>query len=124
MFFFAFLERWRGWRKPTAIVLTYLVSLPGDITLGGGLWFLQFSYTADRYVIVERGLGIGMFLRPLGLILITSLFALDTIALVVRDVRRDGWQGRWRFRNDAPILPRVLRPRPPTRTGPVAGDPV
>jgi hypothetical protein len=124
MFFFIFMERWQGWLKPMAIILTYLVSLPGDIMLGNGMWFLQFSYIANGFVLVERGLGIGMFLRPFGLILITSLFAIDTMALVWRDVRRDGWRDRWRFRKDAPILPRVRRPRQPfaaVEAGPGAG---
>ncbi len=113
MFYFVFMERWKGWLVPIAISLTYLVSLPGDVMLGGGLWFMQFSYIADQFVIVERGLGVGMFLRPFGLILITVLFSLDTMALVLRDIRRDGWQHRWRFRNDWPLLPRILRPLSP-----------
>jgi hypothetical protein len=113
MFYFVFMERWKGWLVPTAISLTYLVSLPGDVMLGGGLWFMQFSYIADQFVTVERGLGLGMFLRPFGIILITVLFSLDTMVLVVRDIRRDGWRHRWRFRKDWPLLPRILRPLPP-----------
>lgn len=120
MFFFVFMERWKGWLKPLAIALTYLVNLPGDVMLGSGLWFMQFSYIANQFVIVERGIAIGMFLRPFGLILITSLFALDTLALVVRDIRQDGWQGRWRFRNDAPVLPRVRAPIGPQQPTPDA----
>jgi hypothetical protein len=124
MFFFVFMERWKGWLKPMAITLTYLVSLPGEILLGNGLWFLQFSYIADQFVTVERGLALGMFLRPLGLIVITVLFSLDTIMLVMRDIRRDGWQHRWRFRNDWPLLPRVLRPvSPAQRVDVVPGEP-
>lgn len=110
MFYFVFMERWRGWLKPMAISLTYLVSLPGEIVLGSGLWLQKFSYISDQYVVVEHALAIGMFLRPLGLILITALFAIDTMALVVRDIRDDGWQGRWRFHKDAPILPRIRKP--------------
>jgi hypothetical protein len=98
-----------------AITVTYLISLPGEILLGNGLWFLQFSYIADQFVTVERGMALGMFLRPLGLIVITALFSLDTMVLVFRDIRRDGWQHRWRFRNDWPLLPRVLRPVSPVQ---------
>lgn len=125
VFFFVFLERWKGWFVPSAIALTYLVSLPGDYIMGsGGLLYMQSSYIAGQTVMVERGFAIGMFLRPLLLILIAVLFSLDTMALVWRDVRRDGWQDRWRFRKDAPILPRVRRPRSPfaaVETGPGAG---
>jgi hypothetical protein len=114
VFFFVFLERWKGWLVPIAITLTYLVSLPGDIMLGnGGLHFTQYSYIATQWVLVERGMAAGMILRPLALVLVTSLFAVDTIASVVKDVRQDGSQWRWRFRNDAPILPRVRAPHPP-----------
>jgi hypothetical protein len=113
LFFFVFMERWKGRLVPIAICLTYLISLPGEISLGSGVWTNQFSYIADRYITAERTLGVGMFLRPLGLILITCLFSLATISQVVRDVRKDGQQWRWRFRKDAALLPRVRPAMPP-----------
>lgn len=113
MFFFIFMERWRGWFVPLAIALTYLISLPGDISLGNGFWVDEFSYIGNRFVRIERTLGLGMFLRPLGLIMIMALFSIDTILAVVRDVREDGWASRWRFRKDAPLLPRIRAPLAP-----------
>lgn len=115
LFFFVFMERWKGWLVPAAIVLTYLLSLPGEISLGSSVWLQQYSYISGRSVLTERSLGLGMFLRPMGLVLVVSLLAWDSILAVVRDVREDGWQGRWRFRQDAPVLPRVRRPLDPAR---------
>jgi hypothetical protein len=113
MFYFVFMERSKGWLVPCALMLTYLVSLPGDLNLGSPVWVEQYSYIGDRYVASERALQLGMFIRPLGHTLIPVCLALDTILTVLRDVREDGWQWRWRFRHDAPLLPRVKRPRPP-----------
>jgi len=110
VFFLNFLERWKVWLVPIAITLTHLASLPGDIMLGnGGLLFWLHSYIAAQWVTVERGMAIGTVLRPLALVLVTSLFAFGTIGRVVKD----GWQWRWRSRGDAPILPRVRAPHPP-----------
>ncbi|MBB4857429.1 hypothetical protein HNO88_000736 [Novosphingobium chloroacetimidivorans] len=115
LFFFIFMERWKGWLVPPAIALTYLISLPGELALGPGFWTFEFSYIGNRFVAIERSLALGMFLRPLGLMLIVALFSLDTLVAVWRDVRQEGWAQRWRFRNDAPILPRV---RPPVFRAP------
>jgi hypothetical protein len=108
--YLVFMERWKGWLVPVALVLTYLISLPIDLNLGSSVWVEQFSYIGNRFVSSERALQLGMFIRPLGHTLIPVCLAVDTILTVVKDVREDGWQWRWRFRQDAPLLPRVKRP--------------
>lgn len=108
--YLVFMERWKGALVPVALVLTYLISLPIDLNLGSSVWVEQFSYIGNRFVSSERALQLGMFIRPLGHTLIPVCLALDTILTVVKDVREDGWQWRWRFRQDAPLLPRVKRP--------------
>ncbi len=113
LLYFVFMERWKGWLIPAAIVMTYLVSLTIDLNLGSSVYVQQFSYIGNRFVTSERALQLGMFVRPLGHSLIPVCLALDSIMAVLRDIRNEGWQGRWRFRHDAPILPRVSRPIPP-----------
>lgn len=113
LFYLIFLEQWRGWLVPMALVCTYLASVPGDISISSAYIVEQFSFISYRFVTSERALQLGMFVRPLIHLLIPVFLALATIVDVVRDIREDGWQWRWRFRKDAPILPRVIRPRPP-----------
>lgn len=117
IFFLVFLEQWRGWLVPMALVFTYLTSIPGELAIGSPYFVEQFSYIGQRFVTSERALQLGMFIRPLGHLLIPVFLSLATIVDVVRDIREDGWQWRWRFRRDAPILPRVIQPRPPAVTG-------
>jgi hypothetical protein len=111
--YFVFMERWKGWLVPTALVMSYLVSFTTDLNLGSSIGVEQFSYIGNRFVLSERALQLGMVIRPLGHTLIPVCLALDTILAVLRDVREDGWQWRWRFRHDAPLLPRVKRPHSP-----------
>lgn len=111
--YFVFMEPWKGRLVPVAIVSTYLVSFTIDLDLGSPIYIDQYSYIGSRFVTQERALQLGMFIRPLGHTLIPVCLALDSIMAVLRDIRDEGWQGRWRFRHDAPILPRVSRPIPP-----------
>jgi len=123
LLYFVLMERWKGRLVPISIVMTYLISVPIDYNLGSSLWVEQFSYVGNRFVSSERALQLGMFIRPLGHTLIPVCLALDTIVAVVRDVRQDGWQNRWRFRHDWPLLPRVRRPLPPASTAPADTSP-
>ena len=116
LLFFVLMERWKGRLVPISIVLTYLISLPIDLNLGSSIFVEQFSYIGDRYVASERALQLGQFIRPLAHTMIPCCLALDTIIAVVRDIRQDGWQHRWRFRHDWPLLPGVRRPLAPNAT--------
>lgn len=91
MLFFVLMERWEGRLRPAAIVLAYLLSVPGDLTFSNVLSMAQESFLVGHTVLVDRGIGLGMFLRPLVAILIPSLLAIHTVVAVWRDGRRSGW---------------------------------
>lgn len=116
MFLFVFMERWEGITRTLAIIITYILCIPGDILVADPLPVLQFSYIADHYVITLQGIALGMFLRPMGLLLLALLLSMHTIAVVWNDIRMQGWKDRWRFRQDVLLLPGLIRPRPPIST--------
>ncbi|MDE1914939.1 MAG: hypothetical protein KGJ57_05370 [Sphingomonadales bacterium] len=87
MLFFVLMERWEGRLRPIAIILCYVLSIPGDLVLSNVLSMAQESFLAGHTVLVDRGIGLGMFLRPLGTLLIPSLLAVQTMAAAWRDWR-------------------------------------
>jgi hypothetical protein len=107
---FVFMERWRGFGRPLAILCCYLLCLPGDITIGEMPPLRAESYLGNSPVEVHFGFGIGMLLRPALLIIATVALSSTTIREVWQDIRIQGWQSRWRYRCDLPILPGVARP--------------
>lgn len=115
MFFFIFMESWKGWARPLAIATCYILCIPGDIIISSTAASVQFSYIAGSYVPTEQGIALGMFLRPLLLLLPAYFLGLKTIRDVWLDIRYQGWRDRWRFRHDWPLLPGILRPRPPAK---------
>lgn len=112
---FVFMESWRGVARPLAILICYILSLPGDIIIGDIPPIIRDSYLAGHQVEVYFGVGLGMFLRPALLILVAVTLSALTIKDVWVDIRLQGWKDRWRFRRDWPMLPGILRPRPPLR---------
>ncbi|GEO01703.1 hypothetical protein NSE01_35350 [Novosphingobium sediminis] len=100
-----FMEPWRGVARPIAIVLCYVLCLPGDIIIGSVPPFVRDSYLAGRAVEINMGVGLGMFLRPGILIGIAIAMSCCTISEVWRDMRQDGLGERRRFRRDARLLP-------------------
>ncbi len=113
MFFFVFMEPWKGWLRPLAIASCYILSIPGEIPLGASLSVLQYSYIGQRYVFAEEGLALGMLVRPMLLVLPVCFLSILTILDVWKDIRFQGWSERWRFRNDWPLLPGLRRPISP-----------
>lgn len=112
-----FMEPWRGIARPIAIILCYLLCMPGDITVGEVPPFIRNSYFVGHLVEVQMGVGLGMFLRPGMLIAIAIALSASTINDVWRDIRHQGNRRRWRFRRDAPLLPGVAPPVPPVGSG-------
>lgn len=110
---FVFMEAWRGIARPIAILLCYILCLPGDIIVSSVPSIIRDSYLAGRSVEVEFGVGLGMFLRPGMLILVGISLSAATIRDVWADIREQGWKDRWRYRRDWPLLPGIRRPRPP-----------
>ncbi|MGE8133077.1 glycosyltransferase 87 family protein [Novosphingobium subterraneum] len=83
---FVMMERWEGWLRPAAIVIAYVLSLPGEMVFSNIPSMIQDSYFAGHTVTVQHGIGLGMFVRPILNILAPSLLAWHTIALVWRAV--------------------------------------
>jgi hypothetical protein len=97
LFLFVFMEPWKGWLRPMAISSVYLLCLPGDIGLGSSGAFHEFSYLWQRYVTADRFLAVGMFTRPLILMLPSTFLGLHTILVVAKDIRDHGWRSPWRY---------------------------
>lgn len=110
---FIFMERWRGIARPIAIVMCYLIALPGEWVLDSGLSLVRESFLGGEIVRVPVGFGIGMVLRP-GLILV-AVVALSAATLhdVWIDIRNNGWSQRWRYRHDLPIPADARKPVEP-----------
>ena len=110
IFFFVFMERWDGLLRKSALFFTYVLCIPGDIVIEYVPSLVQFSFIAGREVIVQHGIALGMFLRPLLLMLIPCLLAIHTIVLVWNDIYMQNWRHRWRHRHDWPVLPGLIPP--------------
>ncbi|MFT4026848.1 MAG: hypothetical protein QM676_08620 [Novosphingobium sp.] len=115
MMLFVFMESWRGIARPIAILTCYLLCFPAEIILSDVPPLIRDSFLTGGQVEVHFGVGLGMFLRPGLLILVSVCLSATTIRDVWTDVREQGWSGRWRFRRDWPMLPGILRPRAPVR---------
>lgn len=113
--FFVFMERWRGFARPFAIICCYIFCLPIDYNLSGATELMRFSYWTQGDVEVELGIGLFMILRPGFFILLTIALSAATIHDVWRDIREQGWRERSRYRGDHPVLPGVEAPPAPGR---------
>ncbi|GAA0325851.1 hypothetical protein GCM10009087_40240 [Sphingomonas oligophenolica] len=112
---FTFMEPARGFLRRYALVAAYLVCIPFDINIDSLPPLAKESFFFGTGVIVEYVVQLGPFIRPLATLSIPVSLALLTIIDVWRDIRLQGWAGRWRFRHDVPLLPSVLPPLRPTR---------
>lgn len=96
--FLVFFEDWRGLGRRIAIILCYVLCLPGDIVIGAIPPFQRFSYLAGHDVEMNIGIGLGMLARP-GL-LIGIAIAVSCVTL------HDVWQKiRGDLKSGLPILP-------------------
>ncbi|MDR3430279.1 hypothetical protein [Silvimonas sp.] len=111
---FVFMEPWRGLPCKIAIVLAFVLCIPYDYVLGFLPGLLRTSYLSGRDVIAQYGVGVMSLLRPGLVLIIANLLGGATIADVWRDIKQQGWQGRWRFRGDWPLWPGARPPSPPT----------
>lgn len=115
MILFVFMEPWRGLGAKIAIVLSYILCIPGDIVIGGVPPIVADSFLGGRTVVMGLGIGVGPFVWPGMLLIMTMAISSSIVRAVWIDLRDDGWQGRWRFRRDAPLVPWVRRPERPVR---------
>jgi len=110
---FVMMEPWRGGGRRWAIVACYILALPWDIPLDRLPEIEQELAFRGEKTLVTNYLTVGPFIRPLIIMTIGIALSLTTIREVWRDVRFQGWAGRWWLRRDAPLLPGVQRPSPP-----------
>ena len=89
LFFFVMMERWEGFARPFAIVLSYMLCLPGDIIWTHLPPHTEFSYLADHEITVHIDIGIGIFIRPLAVVLIGTALAATTIWSVWKAHRQE-----------------------------------
>jgi hypothetical protein len=110
---FVMMERWEGVGRRWAIIACYVLALPFDIPIYGLPPLARNTYLGGETTMVTFYVAVGPFVRPLIIMTIAVALSLTTIHEVWKDIRLQGWAGRWRLRRDAPLLPGVRRPTPP-----------
>lgn len=113
MILFVFMERWKNVGPKIALVISYILCIPGDVIVGGVPPVVADSFLAGRPVTMYFGVGLGPFVWPGMLLIMCIAMSATTIRAVWEDLRDDGWQGRWRYRRDAAILPWARHPKSP-----------
>ncbi|MDG6079371.1 hypothetical protein E3U23_09215 [Erythrobacter litoralis] len=107
------LEKWKGFGRIYCIVMCYLLAVSFDIPIDQAQPVVRDTAIRNSTVIVTFYVTIGPFIRPALILSIPFALALTTIRAVWLDIRQQGWSERWRFRNDAALLPWIRRPEPP-----------
>lgn len=110
---FTLFEPWYGLARKWAITACYLLAVPMDIILDKAFPMARDTYFGDQATFINYYVTAGPFLRPLVIITIAVALAMLTLRTVWLDLRQQGWADRWRYRNDAPLLPWIARPRAP-----------
>lgn len=111
---FIFMERWRGFGLKLAIFGCYLMAPSLDIPIDQVAPVVRDTYFGRSTTVVSFYVTAWPFVRPLVIQIIAIAIAATTIHDVWKDIGQQGWAERWRFRNDAPLLPWVQRPTPPS----------
>lgn len=112
---FVFMEKWRGFNRTCAIIMAYLLCIPGEYVIERVQPIVRWSWIAGQDVIADYGVGVMSLLRPVMVVVIIWCLSLATVNDVIKDIRSHGHRGRWRFRRDAPLLPGVVEPDSPNR---------
>lgn len=111
-FFFTLLEPWKGFGRKWAIFAVYLLCIPLDIPIDKAPEVVRETFLPARTVIADYRIMLGPFVRPLFFYSIPFALSLVTLREVWDDIRNKGWSERYRYRNDAPLLPGISRPSP------------
>jgi hypothetical protein len=98
-----FLERWQSAPRKIAIVLAYVLAIPGDLVFSALRPLPAFSYFAQALIPVEYGVAVGQLIRPGLVLLIGMLLSFETL------------RGCARARSGAPVT--ADNAVPPTPTG-------
>lgn len=99
LMFFVFMEPWRGFGRPAAIVLAYILCIALDIPIERVPPLVRDSYLSGGNVIAEYYVGIGAFIRPVLVHLMLLSLSLVTIRDVWADARNHGWRSPLWWRN-------------------------
>lgn len=114
---FLFFEPAKGALRKYAIFIGYLVCIPADINIDTVPPLIKETFFFQTTTIVEYHVQIGPFVRPFLMLSIPIAMSALTIADVIKDISRQGWAYRWRYRGDAPLLPFIRRPEVERRHG-------
>lgn len=87
--FLVFLEKWESPGPIIAIVVAYLISIPYELVVSYLPNINTSAWLSGEAVTARFGIGVGQFIRPLGLLLILTALSLDTISRVTRGLLRD-----------------------------------
>jgi hypothetical protein len=102
---FVMMEPWRGFGRKWAIIACYVLAIPLDIAIDRAPPVARDLYFGNGATILNYHVTIGPFIRPLVIMTIAMALAAVTMRDVWTDVRQQRWRLRWRFRNDARLLP-------------------
>lgn len=89
---FVFMEQWKGVGRKLAILIAYVLSVPGEILISHTPPTAQPGFFGLTQVTTEFGVGLMPFLRPGLVIIMTVALSLVTIRDAIADARRAGWQ--------------------------------
>ena len=92
LIYFIFMEKWRGFGRPAAIVMAYMLSFALDYPIAQVPTMVSDSYFAGRIIVTEYTIGAGIFVRPLLIHLILMTLSFVTIRDVWADARANGWR--------------------------------
>ncbi len=112
LLFFVFMEKWGGAARNLSLIIAYTLCVPVEIVIMQIPPMVHESFLGGTEVIAPFGVGLMSFVRLIGCHVIMLCLSWATILEVCRDIQVQGWRHRWRYRNDAPILPFVDRPAP------------
>lgn len=94
---FVFMQRWEGIGRPIAIIMCYILAIPGDIIIDRLAPAVDESFLSGGTVSFQYALILGPFIRPL----LVQITAVSIAASVISMVRRDfaanpgGWRQRF-----------------------------
>lgn len=101
LIYFVFMERWRGFGRPAAIIMAYVLCIALDIPIESVPPLVRDSYLAGRTLITEYSVGAGVLVRPVLVHLMLFSLALVTMRDVWADARRHGWRSPFPWGRDS-----------------------
>lgn len=91
LFFLVFQERWKGYARPLAILIAYLLCIPGDYVIDRVNPIARWSYLAGTDVIADYGIGVLAILRPILKVFMIWCLTSITIRDVWVEINKTGW---------------------------------